>query len=269
MVKFYSSAYSYDYSFSAVSLAYYLRYPNPYSTHVLSTDTIDRHYDAELQRLTTTRLHLKRSRLPSAVFNLLPRSLVGGDKNGESTSYILETSTVDMNEGWMKTESRNLEWTGVLSVIENQEYRRPTETSGHVTTPGDQFAQLATERTDVSTTVTFKSNIGETMRRRRARLAEASAEQDAASKPGFFRYWTTGSIQRSVELIGLRRAEGSQPKAKQGMQVVLERLRTGGLVGVLEGMRHDEDLMYSGRGETRAAPIDTKETSTVNIDYKE
>ena len=74
MVKFWTSDYTYDYGFSTVSLAYFLRYPNPYARHVASTDTIERHFDPETQRLTTVRLHLKRSRMPPAVVKLLPSS---------------------------------------------------------------------------------------------------------------------------------------------------------------------------------------------------
>src|SRR5450432_4106511 len=65
MVKFYELNYTYDYSFPAVTLAYFLRYPNPYSTHVLSTDVIERFVDPVTGRLSTTRIHLKRSRLPA------------------------------------------------------------------------------------------------------------------------------------------------------------------------------------------------------------
>ena len=61
MVKFYSTHYTYDHSFPTVTLAYFLRYPNPYSRHVSSTDTIARTFDPVTQRLTTVRLHLKRS----------------------------------------------------------------------------------------------------------------------------------------------------------------------------------------------------------------
>jgi 4-amino-4-deoxychorismate lyase len=125
MVKFYSSTEQYPYPFPAVTLAYFLRYPNPYSTHVLSTDTIARSFDPETQRLTTIRLHLKRSKLPGAVLKLLPRSLLGASATGDTQSFILEKSVVDVKEGWMDTESRNLEWTGVLSVVERQKFMRP------------------------------------------------------------------------------------------------------------------------------------------------
>lgn len=270
MVKFYSSNYSYDYSFPAVSLAYFLRYPNPYSTHVQSSDVISRSYDPETQRLTTVRLHLKKSKLPAAVLKLVPGSILGASKDGTTQSYILEKSVVDAKEGWMDTESRNLEWTGVLSVIEKQIYRRPKElTNGDVL--GDPFNLKAPQKTDVEVTVALKSHIGDNLRRRRARLADSatSDEEEAPQKVGFFRSWTTSSIQRSIEAIGLRRAEGSQPKAKEGMKVVLERMRHGGLVAVLEGMRKDRELAFTGPGPHPSVTRNTRNGSALDIDYRD
>ena len=50
--------------------------------------------------------------------------------------------------------------------------------------------------------------------------------------------------------MGLKRAHRSQPNAKEGMLVVLERLRTGGLVAVLEGRRRDYEgaMRWENRG---------------------
>ncbi|KAH9828185.1 Protein UPS1, mitochondrial [Teratosphaeria destructans] len=254
MVKFYSSNYSYDYGFSAVSLAYFLRYPNPYSRHVASTDTISRNYDPETQRLTTVRLHLKRSRLPPAVLKLLPKSTLGADGDGRTQSFILETSVVDVKEGWMETESRNLDWNNVLSVIERHSYRRPAlsnptsddidlfNRSGAVLPPAD-------DRTDVAVSVTLKSRIGEQLRKRRARWGEQAtatsvsgiAEEEPA-KQGWFSAWSSGAIRSAIESISLQRTEKSQPKAQMGMSVVLDRLRTGGVQAVLEGMRQDREV---------------------------
>lgn len=262
MVKFYSSSYSYDYSFPAVSLAYFLRYPNPYSTHVLSTDVISREYDPETQRLTTVRLHLKKSKLPPAVLKLVPRSLLGAGENGDSQAYILETTTVNAKEGWMEAESRNLEWTRVLSVIEKQHFSRSNESQPMV----DPYAHQSAQKTNVTTTVILQSRIGETIRRRKAqKLAEAEADmaqEEAPPKMGFFKSWAASPMQRSIEVIGLRRAEKSQPKAKEGMKVVLERLRRGGLVGVLEGMRQDRELWAL----PNAAGAVNDRSTEVNID---
>ncbi|KAF2653588.1 hypothetical protein K491DRAFT_717882 [Lophiostoma macrostomum CBS 122681] len=263
MVKFYSSNDIYPYPFPAVTLAYFLRYPNPYSTHVLSTDTIARHYDADKQQLTTVRLHLKRSKLPSGVLKLLPRSLLGASGSGESQAYILEKSVVDITNGTMETESRNLEFTGILSVVERQAFRRPVSQAdddakvfqgmenavrrhGFLNFGSGARVEDSGESTEVNSSVTLHSHIGEKWRKRKAAEDGAAAEEEQPEKMGFFKSWSTGSLQRSIEMIGLNRAKRSQPNAKEGMKVVLERMREGGLVAVLEGMRQDREAILGG-----------------------
>jgi 4-amino-4-deoxychorismate lyase len=265
MVKFYSSSETYPYPFPAVTLAYFLRYPNPYSTHVLSTDTIARTFDPETQRLTTIRLHLKRSKLPSAVLKLLPRSLLGASATGDTQSFILEKSVVDVKEGWMDTESRNLEWTGVLSVVERQKFMRPDPASntspaslpdpntarrhGFLNFGKDAKVEDSAETTDVTSSVTLHSHVGETWRKKReaAREGAVAVEDEQPQKMGFLRSWGTQALQRNIEKIGLTRAQRSQPNAREGMKVVLERMREGGLVKVLEGMRADREAILAGR----------------------
>lgn len=250
MVKFFSTSYSYDYNFSETALAYFLRYPNPYSRHVASTDTIDRHYDPVTQRLTTTRLHVKRSRLPPAVLKLLPRSyLSNASEDGSTQSFILEKSVVDVKQGWMETDSRNLDWNNVLSVIERHRYSRPE---------GSALLDLEAgeEKTQVDISVTLKSRIGEQIRKRRQRWGQqatatsvlgggggGAGDEDAPVKQGLFSSWTSGAVRSAIETISLQRTEKSQPKAKKGMSVVLERLRAGGLEAVLEGMRADREVV--------------------------
>ncbi|KAF2399549.1 hypothetical protein EJ06DRAFT_538373 [Trichodelitschia bisporula] len=236
MVKFYTQSYTYDYPFPTVTLAYFLRYPNPFSTHVLSTDVISRSFDAESQTLHTTRLHLKRSKLPTAVLNILPRSLLGtsASSGNDSQAYILEHSAIDLRTGTMRTENRNLDWTGVLSVVERQTY----------TASGAPLASDPESHTAVSTTVTLSSRLGQRFKRRPT-AAAPDADEDSASKLGFFKSWSQASIQRSIEAIGLKRASKSQPNAKEGMKHVLERLRSGGLGAVLEEMRR---LQREGQG---------------------
>lgn len=307
MVKFYSSTDNYPYPFPAVTLAYFLRYPNPYSTHVVSTDTIARSYDPDTQRLTTIRLHLKRSKLPAAVLRLVPRSLLGASAGGDTQSFILEKSVVDIKNGSMETESRNLEWTGVLSVVERQDFYRPRDVDAQVeeqvfkgmegaarrhgfldakqenqprgwfsftkpsssssssssSSPSSAASQTPTtdttkvlcnlaESTDVHSTVTLHSHIGEKWKQRRAAKAEDGTPLTDDNAPpekekmGFFKSWSTASLQRSIEMIGLKRARRSQPNAKEGMKVVLERMREGGLVAVLEGMARDREMMMGG-----------------------
>jgi 4-amino-4-deoxychorismate lyase len=237
MVKFYESSFTYDYSFPAVTLAYFLRYPNPYSTHVLSTDVISRDIDSQ-GRLRTLRVHRKSSRLPPAVLKLLPKSVLGNVSGGRSESYILETSTIDVKEGWMRTESKNLDWTGILSVVEKQEYQRQIPVD-----EGDDFS-VGVGTTGVVTTVMFRSRLGDRLRARANRKDELREEVE--EKKGFLASWSTSGIQRSIEAIASRRTENQLGKSKEGMKVVLERLRHGGLVGVLDGMRKDMELAFGG-----------------------
>ncbi|KAH8803095.1 PRELI-like family-domain-containing protein [Xylogone sp. PMI_703] len=243
MVKFYESSFKYDYSFPAVTLAYFLRYPNPYSAHVLSTDVIERVVDPVSGRLHTTRIHRKSSRLPPAVLKLLPKSVLGNVSGGRSESYILERSTIDVKEGWMHTESRNLDWTGILSVVERQEYRKdPSRLS-----QAGSLENLQDGTTGVTTTVMFISRLGERLRRKVSREGQ-SHDMDDEPKKGLLSSWSTSGIQRSIEAIASRKTENQLGKSKEGMMVVLERLRRGGLGGVLDGMRKDRERLLVDRG---------------------
>jgi 4-amino-4-deoxychorismate lyase len=190
------------------------------------------------------------------VLKLLPKSILGATSNDSSQAYILEKSVVDVNEGWMETESQNLEWTSVLSVIERQVYRRPlglapatgedNASSSPLTPKTWDFPQ--DERTDVTTTVTFHSRLGQSrfLHHRKPTLSDP----DPPPRKSLFQSWSTSSIQRSIELIGVRRTRDQLIKSKEGMKIVLERLREGGLVGVLEGMRRDRERpsAFAGSG---------------------
>lgn len=247
-MKFFENKFTYDYSFPAVSLAYFLRYPNPYSRHVLTTDVIERRVDPNTQRLHTTRLHLKKSKVPSGILKLLPKGMGGSDNSGQS--YILETTVVDPNEGWMTTESRNMEWTGILSVVEKQHYQR--HFGGEDTHALDALSlDKNNEQTTVRTTVTFKSRLGNGKLLGRKRTESIPGQVDAeeeAPKKGFFSSLSTAGIQRTIELIGVSRTRDAVLKSKEGMHIVLERLRKGGIVGVLEGMRKDREAAFGPDG---------------------
>ena len=252
MVKFLENSFNYDYSFPAVSLAYFLRYPNPYATHVLSTDVIERHFDAETQRLSTTRLHLKRSKIPPAVLRILPKGILGASADA-GQSFVLETSVVNVKEGWMETETRNLEWTGILSVVEKQIYRR-SQINDPAKRPSirDLVDFPRSEGTDVITTTTLLSRYGQAKYlRRKSDIGSSSpdaSDEEPPAKKGFFAAWSTTSLQRSIEVVGLRRTKAALAKSKDGMNVVLDRLRQGGLVGVLDGMRRDQEAAFGADG---------------------
>ena len=100
--------------------------------------------------------------------------------------------------------------------------------------------------TGVVTTVMFRSRLGDRLRAR-ARKGEATAvEVDDEPRKSFLASWSTSGIQRSIEAIASRKTENQLGKSKEGMMVVLERLRRGGLVGVLDGMRKDREGAFGG-----------------------
>ena len=152
----------------------------------------------------------------------------------------------------MATETKNLEWTGVLSVVERQLYNRPTamDKSGlnhNIGFQEDGMGMATDPGTDVKTVVTFKSRLGQGRRLgskkasdRQPKLSQSAENEDETTpKRGFLSSWSTTSIQRSIELIGVRRTGDHISKSTDGMKLVLERLRKGGLVAVLEGMKRD------------------------------
>jgi 4-amino-4-deoxychorismate lyase len=251
-MKIYTQTSDYNYTFPAVTLAYFLRYPNPYAKHVLSTDVIDRYLDSK-GRLVSVRLHNKKSKVPSGILKLLPKGLAG--PGGASQSYVLEKSVVDIKEGWMEAESRNMEWTGILSVREHQFYtRQPMPTDTEVDKLGGPDLDIQgtrdTSRTSCKTTVTFVSRLGQAVKASRGKKADSPAIQseEEVPKQGFFTSWSTSGIQKTIEILGMKRTKTALVNGRTGMNVVLERLRSGGIVGVLEGMRKDRAEAFGPDG---------------------
>ncbi|KAJ5864904.1 uncharacterized protein N7529_006820 [Penicillium soppii] len=259
-MKFFENIFTYDYSFPAVSLAYFLRYPNPYSRHVLTTDVIDRYVDPKTERLHTIRLHLKKSKVPSGILKLLPKGIGGSDSSGQS--YILEKTIVDAKEGWMETESRNMEWTGILSVVEKQRYQRLPSEEDRLALDGLAVDKIS-EQTTVKTTVTFRSRLGQGKLLGRKKQDTNDNEEEEPRK-GFFSSLSTAGIQRTIELIGVSRTKEAVLKSKQGMNIVLERLRSGGVVGVLEGMREDREAAFGPEGPWKRVWLQGKDRSIEN-----
>ncbi|KAK1717332.1 hypothetical protein CaCOL14_006022 [Colletotrichum acutatum] len=235
MVLSHTTNHTYSHPFPTVTLAYFLRYSspklNPFSTHVLSTDTIDSRLDPVTGRLHTTRIHLKKSRMPAPVFKLLPTSITGGGSS-EKVSYVLENSVIDMREGWMRTESKNLSFMNVLSVVEKQDFRLPIE--------------AADATTDVTTTFVYKSRLGERLRGGKKDQMQSTVEQPEQKEGRWMPGWMSGlgarGVQRSIESIASSKTQDQMGKSREGMRVVLERLRKNGVVGVLEMMRRERQL---------------------------
>ncbi|KAK7972292.1 UPS1 mitochondrial intermembrane space [Apiospora saccharicola] len=238
MVLTHTTNHSYTHPFPTVTLAFFLRYYspqlNPFSAHVLSTDTIDSHVDPETGRLYTTRIHLKRSRMPSAIIKLLPASVTGGA--GEKSSYVLENSIVDIKEGWMKTESRNLNFTGVLSVTESQHYSATPPDQADVSTLPSAVPRTMSTNTWVSTTFSYRSSLGS----RKTNDKATTSEENSRGRFGWISGWGAKRIQSSIESIASNKTDDQIIKSRDGMKMVLERLRSNGVVAVLRELNRRE-----------------------------
>lgn len=78
MVHIFKQQFEYNHPWSQVTLAIFLKYPNPFASHVLASDVIDRYIDADTGKnnnktirllilsgiLHTTRLFLKKGSVP-------------------------------------------------------------------------------------------------------------------------------------------------------------------------------------------------------------
>lgn len=85
-------------SWEDVTLAVWLKYPNPFSSHVLASDILERRIDVAAGKIYTTRLMLKTSSLPPWIRRFYNTSL----------AYTLEESVVDLRNRTMTVVCRNL-----------------------------------------------------------------------------------------------------------------------------------------------------------------
>lgn len=113
MVLYIHNKHTFRHDFETVTLAYFNRYPNPFSKHVKSIDTIDRYIDKD-GKLHQTKLILKAGRLPKWVVPFLGKI---------NTSWVVEKTVVDPKKRTMVTYNCNLDHTKMLRVEESTKYR--------------------------------------------------------------------------------------------------------------------------------------------------
>ncbi|EDR15726.1 uncharacterized protein LACBIDRAFT_228795, partial [Laccaria bicolor S238N-H82] len=100
-----------------VSLAFFLRYPNPYAAHVISCDVISRNQTSS-GSLLTTRLILKRGAMP----RWFPKGIVS-----RAESWVIEESEVDPHGKVVRCRTKNLDHVKVMQVEEAVEFRQTPE----------------------------------------------------------------------------------------------------------------------------------------------
>jgi 4-amino-4-deoxychorismate lyase len=94
-----------------------MKYPNPFSSHVLSADILNRWIDPQSGHLHTTRLIHKTGTLPTGVMNMLHTQ----------EAFVLEESTVDPENCFMQTRTRNLTHQRFLVAEEVLTYTKSLE----------------------------------------------------------------------------------------------------------------------------------------------
>ncbi|KAM8842679.1 PRELI domain-containing protein 1, mitochondrial-like [Synchiropus picturatus] len=110
MVKYFCSKADINSTWEQVASAFWQRYPNPFSTHVLTEDVVYREVTAD-NRLLSRRLLMKTNRLPRWAERFFP--------SGMSRSvYIIEDSIVDPVNRSLTTYTWNLNHTTLMSVEE-------------------------------------------------------------------------------------------------------------------------------------------------------
>lgn len=115
MVKYFCSYTDIRSAWDQVVSAFWQRYPNPFSTHVLTEDVVYREV-TEDQRLLSRRLLMKTNRLPRWAECFFP--------SGMSRSvYIVEDSIVDPVNRSLTTYTWNLNHTTLMSVEERCIFR--------------------------------------------------------------------------------------------------------------------------------------------------
>uniref|UniRef100_A0A1A7XYZ9 PRELI/MSF1 domain-containing protein n=1 Tax=Iconisemion striatum TaxID=60296 RepID=A0A1A7XYZ9_9TELE len=110
MVKYFSNNTDIKSTWDHVVSAFWQRYPNPFSTHVLTEDVVYREVTAD-NRLLSRRLLMKTNRLPRWAECLFPAGM-------SRSVYIIEDSIVDPVSRSLTTYTWNLNHTKLMSVEE-------------------------------------------------------------------------------------------------------------------------------------------------------
>ena len=118
-MKKYEGTYTFNYTWQQIATAFWNRYPNKYSRHVLSEDIIDRKLDYNSGQLVTRRLFVKTNSCPRWIERLMKTKNV----------HILEESIVDPIKQTLTTSTKNLGMTNLMTVEEVCVYKPHPENS--------------------------------------------------------------------------------------------------------------------------------------------
>ncbi|KAG9314608.1 PRELI-like family-domain-containing protein [Chiua virens] len=151
-MKFFSQSFVYDDPWSIVSLAFFLRYPNPYASHVISCDVVDRR-QTDAGSLLTTRLILKRGSLP----RWAPQGIIS-----RTDSWVIEESEVDPFGKVVRCRTKNLDHVKVMQIEETQLFHQSQDgrtvqtTEAYITS---KFGWGLTKRIESHGLARFKAHV--------------------------------------------------------------------------------------------------------------
>ncbi|KAL5256057.1 hypothetical protein ACHWQZ_G011315 [Mnemiopsis leidyi] len=100
-------------SWEDVTVAHWLKYPNPFSNHVLSEDVVERR--VEDGKLCTVRFIVKKQRIPASLMWMVP--------NRHKACYVKETSVIDPVNQECTITTENLNCRFISLVIETLKYK--------------------------------------------------------------------------------------------------------------------------------------------------
>lgn len=110
MVKEYFGTFAFPFKWEVVSTGFWVKYPNPYSSHVLSEDVISRHI-TEQNVLVTRKLLVKERNFH------LPKWASQYVKNYKHV-YVIEETFVDPNKHVLTSYTRNFSLNSLMVSIE-------------------------------------------------------------------------------------------------------------------------------------------------------
>ncbi|EFX71188.1 PRELI domain-containing protein 1, mitochondrial-like [Daphnia pulex] len=111
-MKFYEMGIVLKHPWDQVVQSFWQRYPNPYSKHVLTEDTVQR--EVVSGKLRSIRFLTKTGQGPRWADKFVPHSLVG----------IIEESIVDPKTQTLTTYTRNIGYSKIVSITEKVEYHQ-------------------------------------------------------------------------------------------------------------------------------------------------
>ncbi|XP_063784027.1 PRELI domain-containing protein 1, mitochondrial isoform X1 [Pseudophryne corroboree] len=106
-------------SWDQVFTAFWQRYPNPYSKHVLSEDILYREMTSD-HKLLTRRLLTKTNRLPRWAERFFPANVA-------NAVYVIEDSIMDCHKKTLTTYTWNINHSSIMSVEERCKYCKHSE----------------------------------------------------------------------------------------------------------------------------------------------